>query len=565
MTDHVENRRRMLEALKRELIGPQPEGREIDCTVPIVFQDAKEAYMPWRQKGSGEEILSHGDNPSTRYGTGVLYPAGTAAADLAPGTGGGSAEQTIPDITVTSGNHNELLTEQAAKSIEAIEKRTGHGEEEPYDFDISAANSLRPSSMGVSFLAEFPGDAVLRVEASGGRYRDLTVKIADKEGKLRERKWWLRSPVKLIAEFDSSRLCVPQSSKVRPSSQSGENTDDMSLQIEVFSRPHNGSLRQRLITVCLVNRKQARTSTDAYCLFQAGFTVSVLSTEGDRNILPYPGPPHEKLDDEEASLALLYRDADTFAVGHGCAAGWDRTVTGRRASVVSTENLPAFETPSTTPDIRSADGRPIEVSMATLGGLVPERDGFAELEELVLLYGDWIEAKDREISTLEEQFRPAARRHLEECARCVKRMQAGLEYLRADPLALRAFRLANQAILLQQVHSRREPRNAVFDEKAQRLTFSDPYAEPDPLNPPEGRGYWRAFQVAFLLMSVRSTVDSNAPDRDTVELIWFPTGGGKTEAYLGLAAFALFVRRLKDTGDDGVHVLMRYTLRLLTA
>ena len=82
--------------------------------------------------------------------------------------------------------------------------------------------------------------------------------------------------------------------------------------------------------------------------------------------------------------------------------------------------------------------------------------------------------------------------------------------------------------------------------------------------PQEGRGLWRPFQIAFLLSSVESAGYSQSPDRDAVDLIWFPTGGGKTEAYLGLAAYSMFLKRLRDPGDVGVNVIMRYTLRLLT-
>src|ERR1700722_15559800 len=85
---------------------------------------------------------------------------------------------------------------------------------------------------------------------------------------------------------------------------------------------------------------------------------------------------------------------------------------------------------------------------------------------------------------------------------------------------------------------------------------------------------WLLFQSAFVLLNLPSLTDLHHPDRShetdaVADLLWFATGGGKTEAYLGLTAYTLALRRLQGEvagrrGDHGIAVLMRYTLRLLT-
>jgi hypothetical protein len=62
---------------------------------------------------------------------------------------------------------------------------------------------------------------------------------------------------------------------------------------------------------------------------------------------------------------------------------------------------------------------------------------------------------------------------------------------------------------------------------------------------------WRPFQLAFILMNLAGIADPTHADREVVDLLFFPTGGGKTEAYLGLAAFTLVLRRLRNPGLAG--------------
>lgn len=563
MLENVDNRDAILEALRKELVGPDPKGEGIDCSTKIVFSDQQHSYNPRHDRANGEEIIQR-DRPTKRYGIGVLYPLGVHdhnAAGLPVEIVEGGPSETDDDLEPTAPT-TDIINAQARKDIEAIEDRTAGatGEEDSDDLDLTSANTYRPSSMAISFVADLPSDGALCVKVTGGRYVPFEVEIAG-----RTRTWWRRLPVSISARFEATRLIGAGRRTLTPDDVSAVNLDNLAITVEVFSRPSPGQGGQ-LLTVCLVNRQLATSSVDAACLFQAHFEAFVLvQDEQVASVLPYPSTPMQKMDSEELSLALLYRHAETFAVGHGCAADW-RNVAGRRlAGAVSAECLPTFETPSVTPEISREDGSSIEVSMAALAGLLPGVDGLAAIEEVVQRYESWIGARQIDASELVESYVAAASSHLDQCLAAAQRMRRGLEFLRSTPDALAAFKLANHAILLQQIHSRRDSRTLQYDSAARKLRHSQQFEKPDPLNPPKGRGTWRPFQIAFFLMALESTAEGRSPERDAVELIWFPTGGGKTEAYLGLSAFSIFLRRLRDRDDVGVDVLMRYTLRLLTA
>lgn len=73
---------------------------------------------------------------------------------------------------------------------------------------------------------------------------------------------------------------------------------------------------------------------------------------------------------------------------------------------------------------------------------------------------------------------------------------------------------------------------------------------------------WRPFQVGFLLSNLAAVVNPHQ-ESDTVDIVWFATGGGKTETYLGLLLTAAFHDRL--TGKlSGVTAWTRFPLRLLS-
>ena len=138
------------------------------------------------------------------------------------------------------------------------------------------------------------------------------------------------------------------------------------------------------------------------------------------------------------------------------------------------------------------------------------------------------------------------------------RIRKGLELLKSSAKARTAFCLANEAMADQRVHAIWAKRNAG---KGNSTDIGDLWVEKN--------HKWRPFQLGFFLLNLVGVADDESEDRALVDLLWFPTGGGKTEAYLGLAAFTLFHRRLLGDRDGmeagaGVSVIMRYTLRLLT-
>ena len=189
----------------------------------------------------------------------------------------------------------------------------------------------------------------------------------------------------------------------------------------------------------------------------------------------------------------------------------------------------------------------------------------ALLEPLVVAYGDWV---SRQRARLEQGadglavHREAGAELLDRAEEARKRVAEGIELLRSDKLARDAFRFANRAMALQRAHS-------LWSEHRRRGGSKplEDFAVPD-----ERR--WYPFQLAFVLLNLPSLTDPKHQDRAhpteaIADLLWYPTGGGKTEAYLGLSAYVMALRRLQGPlggrrADAGVAVLMRYTLRVLT-
>lgn len=535
ISDHLGPREDVIDALRAELLGPAPAGKLLDRES---FDNWEEARGPWVDPESEEEVLDR--DPLVRYGVGVLYPAESTAQPA-------DEEHTV---VAGLGNGEGELDGKVFEGLQEAAQRTVGGPPEDDDFDLAGANDRRPSTMGLSFMLAGGSGTALRIVFTGGRYRRLNVRVAGDA-----RRWWVRSPVTAVWELLADEIATPGRvlRKSQPDADASRNIDGLDLELIVYVRSHQDG---RLITVAVVNRTPPGTQPlDAVSLFQAEMTVE---PKGGW-LAPYPEAAEAETHPDDASFNLLYREARTFAVGHGCAADWEDP-RGGRATWAKADPLPWYEAPSITPDIRQ-NGRPLTVSMEQLAEDGP--GGPERLEQVVGAYAEWIEGLEEKAASLDERFRPTAAQHIEGCRKALARMREGLELVRdARSDVGRAFRMANRAMLRQQLRSGATLRPT----RSTNGRFEVEGAQPDEdAVRRNGKGNWRAFQIAFLLAAIPSSAEPRHDDRDVVDLIYFPTGGGKTEAYLGLSAFSMLLRRLRDPGDASVTVLMRYTLRLLTA
>lgn len=257
----------------------------------------------------------------------------------------------------------------------------------------------------------------------------------------------------------------------------------------------------------------------------------------DATVLPYDMRSSIDSDQEARELRLRYRNKKVYAVGHGMAADWELDSSGicRR---VFLDPVPHYVVPAieqTAMNETSVAARALDLEYLS----TVDRDLLGVTESLLAFvdeFDTWVFDQEKTAQDLNshEARDIAARSRLS-----AERMRKGVEALgQPENAALRtAFSLGMGAMRLQMLQSR-----------------------------PNHKPKWRPFQLGFLLVSLESTTNENHGDRDFVDLIWFPTGGGKTEAYLALAAITIFLRRLlHGSRGAGTAVITRYTLRLLTA
>lgn len=434
-------------------------------------------------------------------------------------------------------------------------------EERDEEVDTSTNQSLVPSSVGFTFCVDGELEDV-QLFANWGRYERTQSELENEETGKSPRCW------KRIPSGGSAVVSLKKRT-IEPIRIDAE-CPSVVVQGSVSAPLENGD---RLVTIFLVNTQtMPPQNQDQAWIFQPELIVRDM--EGRAVFRRRPILRADEFDEEREALEMIYRDRVEFAVGHGISVHATVSEEDReRATEVRTAVLPEYEiqvteTPGLEPKDRPAMRRMIEdglLDMERLAELAtPEKrdELVAGLKVLTDDYADWIAENRNAIGSEVVGYDIPALDAMDRCNLILERLREGVDVLATDERALAAFRFANRAMASQRIHSI----YALAKRRGDEVTL-------DALNVRKNRS-WRPFQLAFVLLSIPALADPTHRDRTQpleafADLLWFPTGGGKTEAYLGVAAFTMGVRRLQGNmggldGGRGLAVIMRYTLRLLT-
>jgi hypothetical protein len=484
---------------------------------------------------------------------------------VGPGPGNDLAEEVLPQapsrwyltgfLVPLDASPEERSDETNQENLDALTDGGGTDDAAPPE-PATARRAYFPSSIGLSVLVP-PGIEALDVTVHWGDYRreggdDDDTDDSDPAGELpgtgeerpgpagdaspRRPRVWRRIPRTATLRVALPRAGAPVREDNVPESGG--------LHLMVSARPVDADAAAamvapgtRAVAIFLVNRRPpGARPRDEHFAFQAQLVVRCAEP-----LVPRPDVRGLEAEDWDERVAdLQYRDAFEFAVGHGIATR-AHIEPDRQCRIVETAWIPQAEVERVAPE--RLDG--VELRMETLAQLPDGTAAQARLGGLVTGYRQWIDAQRGTLADLPPRRRATAEELLRRARAASGRIEAGIALL-GDPTVLEAFRVANRAMAT-----------------AARRRFGPMLGEsPDEVEPPA----WRTFQLAFLLLNLPGIADPRHSERGVVDLLFFPTGGGKTEAYLGLAAFTLVLRRLRYPGltSAGVGVLMRYTLRLLT-
>ncbi|MBR6954000.1 MAG: hypothetical protein IKH77_03020 [Clostridia bacterium] len=404
-------------------------------------------------------------------------------------------------------------TPAEAGEEQSADSDSGTDLEDEVDDVIREANQFRPSVMALSFALP-DSERTIDVSFTCARYENIDRPVPEKKYTLHD-----YSRVAL----DSGIMSIDLPPRRMKKKLFG---DLVGMQIV---RRHQLPNHHSLWTISIENTQNASQNEidqNTSALFQCSLIVR-------GTFVPIDDSTRTSGDEDRAKMDFLYRNTHRYGAGHGCSAAWDTDA--EQVVEISSTFLPkaiVFQMIAVT-DTESSCFK-----------MEPWKDSFrdtglAELSAYIQRYALWADTLREQLPHIPKSYRLTAEDILAKIGVCITRLKAGVETLHTSDTAWTAFCLTNRAMMRQSAKRRHQPESEVS---------------------------WYPFQLCYVLMCIPDIVDIQSPWRDSVDLLWFPTGGGKTEAYLGVATFTIFYRRLtKGEIGRGITVLMRYTLRMLTS
>lgn len=526
LMNEIELRDQIVAGIRRSLFGPDSlttmiwPGSAKPATVVDENFDPKEARPigPWVH-GDGQEILDQ--LPHRVYGTGVLYSTKIIFTRDDP--------DPDPDLDAVM----ELAEDEESEST--IGQADAQDEVDDEANQLEQRNGSIPQSLAFSIRVPDKLETI-EILLTFGTYSEIR---GTNQGK---NFWWRRVPQEELLSL--SIVGKPR-----------EKTIDLGTHlIKVGTHVRSPQAGSRIVTIWVQNDTphERISNLSATSIFQVQLAVTVPS------ILAYTDP----LDVEVSSLDLLYRHQPLKAIGHGC----DVQVTEHEGFTrIESDSMPIVKVPSLSPDVSDSNGVPYSVGMKDLAEF--NSDAKAAIERIILDYENWIMDEEQKIAILDSAFQKIAFEHIRECRVFLLNIKSGWSLLNEDPDIQQCLRDASAAMNQQRVAYGADTREIEYDPKTKKCSVQG--QSPHSLENAQAR--WRPFQIVFILANlVRASAKSEIEDT-SVDVIWMPTGGGKTEAYLGLSAFViLWERRLQSIGvrkpspSGSTKVFMRYTYRLLT-
>lgn len=443
--------------------------------------------------------------PKQYYAMGKLYPK--------------TQEQDILDMSRGTGTESEL---------------------ENYDTSLASTNMRNPSSMGITCTLKKDILSVA-VSISFAMYEPMN-STEIQERQIDVERW--------KADIDDNTIFwhrIPYTFEV--TMKMGE-VQEIELLPQIMVRGYVHKIckeGERIFTVVLINGRETGNDQNVIntnMLFQP--YIKITSAGGNEKIFTSTIRQVEiKEDFELLEMDMLYHDYKCYGQGHGCSVNWgnETNVEIEEPCYIESTFIPEY-------NLKQMKAAQIEnLSVLSMDYIITEKseDVVAGLQSFARKYAEWIKTEEIKSNEVEERLKECAEDHITKCKHAYERINNSINILKNsvenNQIIWNAFRYANEAMLMQRIQTIKKQGKEV-DRKEIK---------------------WYPFQLAFFLQELTSMAEPESTERELVDLLWFPTGGGKTEAYLGIAAFTIFYRRMKygDIGE-GVSVIMRYTLRLLT-